>query len=157
MTYEETALAGALTEEQLDKLVMAFVRTADVHAIASALDLPVDLVLRALEDGTLVARALSAKRYALAMRFIAKSMDRLQFIIESPASSPREVMWAVEMLKELLGVQPPRAVRVVEVEAPAAPAEPEPAIEAPVEEEPAPKPVEPAPRRMRLEDLLADI
>lgn len=107
MSYEETALAGKLTEEQLDAIIAAFVRTSDIGLIARSLDLPRALVLAALEDGTLAARALAAKKNAATVRFIGLTIDRMLAVLALPASkgSTHEALQAARLLRDLLGLQ----------------------------------------------------
>ena len=106
--YEDTALAGKLSDEQLDQLIAAFVKNSDVIEIAHALDLPRELVLAALEDGTIAERALATKRNAAALRFMGSAIDQLQTVLELPMamSSPAEKVQAIKLLRDLLGLRP---------------------------------------------------
>lgn len=115
--YESTALAGKLTEAQLDAIVEKFVHTSDVGLIARALDIPRALVLEALENGTLAERALKAKRNAATVRFLGLAIDRMLAVLAMPASkgSTHEALQAARLLRDLLGLKS---------ESPAEPAEP---------------------------------
>jgi dsRNA-specific ribonuclease len=102
MSYEETALRGSLTEEQLDRLVEAFVSDSDVAAIARRLNVPRQLVLDALENGALAERALRAKRNAWLVRFYGVAMDRLQTVLELGRKDTAETIAAIKLQRELL-------------------------------------------------------
>jgi hypothetical protein len=114
-SYEDTALAGQLTPEQQDALIAAFVKDSDVTLIAHELDMPRELVLAALEDGSLAERALAAKRSAAACRFMGLAIDQLTTVLETPLamSSGAEKISAIKLLHNLLGLRPaapPRAL-----------------------------------------------
>lgn len=104
-TYEEAILRGSLTAEQKEALVVAFTRRADILGIAAELDLPVHLVLKYIENGDLAFRALAAKRYSAVIQFMGIAIDRLLLIVQSPASTAKEVIAATRLLVYLLGLR----------------------------------------------------
>lgn len=115
-SYEDTLLAGELSDAQLDAIVAEFVTNSDITHIAHQLDLPRALVLRALEDGTLAERAMQAKKGAAVVRFMGAAIDQLLAVVEQPMamSSGPEKIAAIKLLRELLGLRPtdrPRAAK----------------------------------------------
>jgi hypothetical protein len=139
-SYEETALAGALTEAQLDAIVEKFVHTSDVGLIARSLDIPRRLVLEALEDGTLAERALRAKRTASTVRFLGLAIDRLLSALALPPgrNSTSETVATARLLRDILGLRADiLATRHPKPPKEKAPSEPKP--EPPPEEKPEPK------------------
>lgn len=107
-TYEDTLLAGKLTDDQLDSIVAEFVANSDIGVIAAKLDLPRALVLQAFEDGTLQDRALAAKKGAAVVRFMGTAIDQLLVVVENPLalSSGSEKLTAIKLLRDLLGLRP---------------------------------------------------
>lgn len=106
MSHEDTLLAGELTDAQIDELVAAFVVDSDPVAIAHRLDLPKAMVLAALEDGTISARAAAAKRHGVAIRFLGGALDTLQGVLDSHGSmrdSTKDKLLAIKLMQELLG------------------------------------------------------
>lgn len=107
-SFEDSLLANQLTEVQLDALVLAFVKSADVNDIAAELSLPKSLILRALDDDSVSSRALAAKRGAALPRFLGLAMDQLLTLMASPLAtcSVAEKLAAMKMLRDLLGLRP---------------------------------------------------
>lgn len=113
-SHEDVALSRGLTDEECDALVAEFVNNSDVIAIATKLDLPTDLVLRALEDGRLAIRALAAKRGSAVVRFTGMAIDRLLAIIDDGPGKrdTREVLQSIKLLGDILNVDGAPKARV---------------------------------------------
>lgn len=104
MSYEETALRGELTEEQIENLLDSFAQGGSIDAVSKRVDLPKNLVRELLDEPDIARRAMTRKKALMGVLLPAEIIDTLRANLTG--GTPQSQVSAASKLIDILGLTP---------------------------------------------------